>query len=411
MDYTDKLIKNILSENITQSPQYEKTIRNFTLNKKYIQSKTKYGLYKQLVTICTCIILISAGAVYSQNISQFINNIFGNTSEGINTAIENGYILEPQMEYIQSNGTDVKITDLLMDDENLTFITSFVFQEDINIEDIHTIRLPNLIITDEQNRILFCQNQEAFYNYCLKNNLDFEYNEFNENYINTGYNSFITSTDINTNSTNLVFNIFGNTFPNSEKLIFNFETINITNKNQSLETILTGNWTVELDMPSIFSQRQATVYTMKSSNEETLKVSKAVILNTSMKLEFTIQKEKVYNENDSKEVRKEKMNEKSFKLMDARSLARSKGNDDDFDIFAPTEYIENKDGRKFYPSKENSESGGYSDDYQNGIVSYWQTFNLTKYDNAGNNLKVYLKYNTDGYGDWKDIVIELEKQD
>ena len=71
-------------------------------------------------------------------------------------------------------------------------------------------------------------------------------------------------------------------------------------------------------------------------------------------------------------------------------------------LFSKSPYVETENGEKFYPTASNSEDSGTFNDYMTGLVTYWQTFNLTKYD-ATENLKVHLKYKGE------DILIELEK--
>ena len=71
-------------------------------------------------------------------------------------------------------------------------------------------------------------------------------------------------------------------------------------------------------------------------------------------------------------------------------------------IYIKDEYIENEEGIKYYPQGINDGDGGYSisDD---GILNYWQTFELTQF-NLTEKLKIVLKTYDD-----KEIVINLKK--
>ena len=121
-----------------------------------------------------------------------------------------------------------------------------------------------------------------------------------------------------------------------------------------------------------------------------------------MKLELTIQEEKVYQEGDSQEVIKQKVEEKLNKEKED-FLAKGELQDiENVGLFSKSPYVETENGEKFYPTASNSEDSGTFNDYMTGLVTYWQTFNLTKYD-ATENLKVHLKYKG------ADILIELEK--
>ena len=50
---------------------------------------------------------------------------------------------------------------------------------------------------DENKKILYCEDEEAFKKYCQDNNLKYEYKKDDENYINTGGNKYISSVNGN----------------------------------------------------------------------------------------------------------------------------------------------------------------------------------------------------------------------
>ena len=64
-------------------------------------------------------------------------------------------------------------------------------------------------------------------------------------------------------------------------------------------------------------------------------------------------------------------------------------------------YIENSNGKKFYPSYTSSENSG-SIDIDNDTISYWNTFNLNIND-LTDNLTLHMNYNNN------EIIISLQK--
>ena len=66
------------------------------------------------------------------------------------------------------------------------------------------------------------------------------------------------------------------------------------------------------------------------------------------------------------------------------------------------ECVETSNGNKFYPARRSDGDGSISVD-KNGVVTYYQTFNLTNFD-ATDTLKVHL-FKTDG----TEVTIELKK--
>ena len=136
------------------------------------------------IVACFCIILTTS-CVFATDISNFIKNKF-NLGNGIETAINNGYIKETNMDFVNSttniDNIDVatKISDFYIDDYNIGIHFDFQFQNDINnlidLNNLKNIDLIDLIIVDENNKIVFNgANQEDFEFFCIKNNLSYKY--------------------------------------------------------------------------------------------------------------------------------------------------------------------------------------------------------------------------------------------
>ena len=144
--------------------------------------------------------------------------------------------------------TNVKIDNFLMDDLNLSVNFDFEFDEAINetvnFNHIRNIELRDLIITDEENRIIYSKvTKDVFDEYCKKNDLPYIFGEFNENYMNNGLNSFIKYRDQATNQINLIYNMYADGYPKSKILKFNFSEILITEMDEKgieKNTILAG---------------------------------------------------------------------------------------------------------------------------------------------------------------------------
>lgn len=150
-------------------------------NENTLKEETKWKRYamkrKLVVGLCGGIILVS-GVTFAANYNKIIRTFF--LGKGLDDAVQNGYIENPDMNYVNSNTTatdkitditldninvNAKIEDFLMDDLNIS--THFTFEMDtkinetFNLDKIHHIELKDLIITDEENKILYCMNQEA----------------------------------------------------------------------------------------------------------------------------------------------------------------------------------------------------------------------------------------------------------
>lgn len=360
------------------------------------KNKNRYGiilLLKKFIITVISLITVSGGVVFA---SSLIKNFFNN-SKGLDTAIENGYI-QDQFENLTSNTNDITIKNLLMDDFNLSFTLEIKFDNSINIDSIDRITLPNLIVTDEEKRILYCVDETVFKEYCQEKDLDYSYNEFNDNNINSGSNWYIKNRLAETNSVELVYNLYSNKYPKSKYLYFNFSKITIQNIN-SINQTLNGNWNLETSISEKFYSRKSIIYTVKECNDSTINITDASLYNTCFKLEFNTKVNPIYNENDSEEIKNKKMHDLTQWKMKETAEWQSMVYD---------EYIESNNGNKFYPLQSSSEDSMTSY-LPNGQFIHTQTFDLTKYNKNTNNITIYFKINLPDIT--KDIKIVLERQD
>lgn len=242
-----------------------------------IKSKNKKINYinKRLGRLVASIIVITittTGLVFAQEIQEFIKDKF-KLGKGIETAIENGYIAESDDNYIFCNTSvegheseetlkdmkiGVKVKNYLMDDSNLSIEVKFKYddklKEIVNIDNLYTITLSDLIIIDEENRILYdggVSNKENFENYCNENDLNYSFGNCNENYMNSGLNTFESPETVLENEKSYIYNFYveGNNYPNSKKINLIFTKILFNEKFSSENIILNGDWNISLDIP------------------------------------------------------------------------------------------------------------------------------------------------------------------
>lgn len=358
-----------------------------------------FAIIKRFIITILGLISLVGGVVFAKDIANYIYHFFDH-NVGIDTAIENGYIETPEMEYVNSSNIETKIENILMDDYNLSFTILIKFDAIENVSEINQIRLPNLLISDNEKNILYCEDEETFNKYCEENKLKYKYLDFNDNYINSGSNWYIKSKNIEENTVELIYNLYGKVFPKSKKLDIAFSKINIgdlPNDDKTENKCIEGKWKINLDVPEEFYNREALVYRVKSCSDETIKVTEAVVYNTSMKFQLETQENPVYLPTDSEEMKRQKVSEWRQKYKE------DVANNDfsNIHIFGYEPYVETEDNKRYYPAESSSEDSGFSRPYT-GNITYWQTFTLTKYD-ATDTLKVFINYKQ------KDIQIGLER--
>lgn len=161
-------LKRIFTEEIEVPYCVKNKIRTVLNDKKERKNRNRllFNTIKILATVTACFI-ITTGVVFAKDIYNFINNFFIN-NEGMDNAIEQRYIDKPNMEYVESNGTEIKINKALMDDYNLSLEFNMDLNKKIKAENIEDVYFPDMIITDENNNILYCEDQTTFETYCKK---------------------------------------------------------------------------------------------------------------------------------------------------------------------------------------------------------------------------------------------------
>ncbi len=341
-----------------------------------LENKEKRGAFymkkKIIATACACLVLVS-GIVAAKAIKKSKNSDRG-LGNGVDTAVDNGYIANPEMNFINfdDEGTEIKIENFVMDDLNLSVKFSLKFAESIesvvDLKKVYDIELNDLIVRDEENRIIFDGNSiEAFEKYCKENNLDYKYGECNENYMNCGLNWFIE--EKNENIITLMYNIHSDKFPKSKKLYFSFKTITLHTLplEQPIKYELEGAWEVEVDVPEKMYNRTTEYYKVISCDNKEFDIYNAIATDTGFEI----------------------------------GVIMPTDNKDESIINRTASYIEIENGDRFNFSLSLSRKAK-NDFLEENKYDFYETFSMTKYD-ATDKLKIVLNY----YG--KPVTIELEK--
>lgn len=423
-------------------------------NQKGIYTLEKRGFWRDYImkkriiaTTCVGMILMS-GVVFAANIDN-IKNYFRGLGSGIDTAIENGYVENPEMDYIESNTTlsketgtivedvkvDAKIEDFLMDDLNLSTQFCFEFDEKINnyidLNNIDNVTLDDLFVRDEENRLIYSGNdKEMFENYCKEHNLNYVFGEFdNEKYYNNGLNCFPSFISKDSGLVKLTYNMYSEGFPKSKKLYFSFSKMTITEHNNSNEITIQGNWKIELDVPEKMYNRTSETYRVISCSSDDFEIYSSSVSDTGFELGVIISNiEKVEYPKELEGIRREiwakygenvdtnKANEEyqaiisksPYKEMvldyfDKRMPISLSGEIHGELVCGTTycSYVENSDGEKFECTMSPSRMAK-ADWLEGNKFDFYETFAMTKYD-ATDEIKVILYY----YGE--PVTIELEK--
>lgn len=376
---------------------------------------------KIIATVCASFVLVS-GIVVATNIEK-VKTHFRGLGEGVDTAIENGYISEPNVEFVnvENIGADVKLENFLMDDVNLSVNFMFDFDENIkdiiDMEKVNNIELSDLIVKDEENRIIYSSpNQEAFEKYCKENNLDYTFCEFNENYMNNGLNAFIVSKS--SDSIELMYNMYSKNFPKSKKLYFSFNTITITEytKEKEIEYEINGVWNATIDVPEKMYNRTEEYYKVVSCDSDDFEVYTSKVTETGFEIGViisNIEKPKSNNEKLQK-YRNVDKNYESGKISEEEADELKKWYREYVVLNYPisisnynlqgektnASYVENENGQRYESTKSpNRITKNFF--LEGNKYDFYETFSMNKY-NATDKINIVLYY----YGEVVNIKME-----
>lgn len=328
-----------------------------------VMDKRKLNIGKG-IGIAACITLSMTGVVFAT--TQIINKFGANSSDGIQTAIENGYYSDINTEYKEANGISTSIEAFLIDNDNFDINFNIKFDDSYSLQDMLAndgkIDIMDLKVVNEKvfaTRELETEEMTSLYK---------TEQEARDNY--TSYNGSYSETTqkINDNEIKYYLTATGNPveFPTSQKLKVTFNKIRNSywEKGKEKYRVYEGEGSYEIDVSSKMAKSNIVQYKLVSISDKSYKFDSARVSNTAFKIYLSNCNGITHNENAC---------------------------------------VETSDGRKFCPAGRSDGDGMISVE-EDGNVKYYNTFNLTNYD-ATDNLKVHLfKENGD------DIIVELTKE-
>ena len=324
-------------------------------------NKNRVNIGKK-IGIVACIAMSITGVAFAT--TKLIYKFGENSSDGVQTAVDNKYYEEINTEYKESDGLGVSIESFLIDDNNF----NINFKIKSNNENIKlnegSIDIYDLKVVNEKNETVFVTRElEAK----EKQEMYKTEEEARKNY--DGYEGSYSENHTKINDNEIIYHLTATgsreEFPVSKKLKVKFSKIRkIYWKNGKEKNMMyIGDWNYELDVPSEMAKSNIKQYKLVSISDTNYKLESAKVSNTAFKIYLTNCEGIAWNDN---------------------------------------ECVETSDGKKFYPAHR-SDGDGLISFNEAGEVTYYNTFNLTNYD-ATDKLKVHL-FKDNG----EEVIVELEK--
>lgn len=154
IDNLKNKIKNIkLDDDFKEdlSNKIETEYRKDNISKK----KKTFYFPKQIVAAVFCVIILTSCA-FADEIGNFVNNLFSNTTLDVEQLLANGNLQAINMDYIEQDGVAIKVDYVLQEENSLYIVFNILADEEINkvyLEKIKVINQDNNVIFDNINYI------------------------------------------------------------------------------------------------------------------------------------------------------------------------------------------------------------------------------------------------------------------
>lgn len=315
-----------------------------------IHKKNKY-IWK--ISTIFAIFLMICTVAFGKNIYLYILDSFAKTYEGVTTAINNNYYAEINMDYVKSGNISIKVDYVLMDDFNL--FLEFNIKNNLDTK-VYKFRFNDMIITDENNNLIFCDEVSTYEKYCRESGIEITTIP-KSSYTDDGYG--IEKIEQNENESKVLYKLYSSQYPKSKELNIEIHNIELTTEGGIEEK--NGAWKIKLILPEELYNREYTCYYVKdeSNKEFNINIESIIVSNTQTVVKYS-GKTKEYD--NSLEGLEEQID----------NLLNNEG------IIFDDMWLENEKGEKFEMSAIND---GYGTKYSpDGSYEGELPFSLTKYD-------------------------------
>lgn len=409
-------------------------IANILEDRKNKQKNRIVDIIKPMIAASVMIVSVS-GMVFAKDISNKIYNQYF-TGTGVEKAINEGYIENTGMEnqnsnttieneetgeMIEDNETSVKVSELIMDDFTLSMTFEVTLSDKmktiITANNVMEMNFPDIVIYDENNRILNSVYEEELNQFKKKNKIE------PKEIVNSGVNTFVS--EKSENQVKVIYNFFteGDSFPKSKELHINMNKIKIS-KNETVmgdeEIIIKGNWNFKVDVPAKMYNRKNIIYKQKSTSNQDFKVQSAVLYNTGMEIGMKFKAEKPLTNQEMASMVSEELafyytleEKEGFKNIDLLNYLENKERSNpkyeelkqkEYEKWQFEKYLTNSKGERFDFTSGPRANGSASID-DDGVMTSTCMFDLTSYD-ATDEVTLHLEYK----GTKVEIVLEKVKE-
>lgn len=241
LDEMDRLLleyyKNKRNSEYIVPPSTQKVAQSFI---KKVKMKNAIRKFNKVAAIFITIGVMTTGIVFAKDIVNFITSLFTNSTPAIDTAVENGYVQNIDMDYVYCNNIGVKVEALVIDDFNLDI--SFIYES--NVDNIKEMKLEEYVISTGNNNLIYDSSHSINDKLNIANGMS--------------RNGQILKVNNNTYKESILFNL--------TKTKQDIHSINIdikklkVKKEDNTSDYISGNWTLNINLDETMKNRENILY-------------------------------------------------------------------------------------------------------------------------------------------------------
>lgn len=110
-----------ISEQIEPSEEFMKNLKS-NLNKKIAEEKIKRKQFLSKVAVFFITVTLVSSGAFAKDIGNWFSQFFANTDESMQIAVENGYVQNVEMDYVEKQGIAIKVNSLMIDDNKMNIV-------------------------------------------------------------------------------------------------------------------------------------------------------------------------------------------------------------------------------------------------------------------------------------------------
>lgn len=260
-DNLDKILFDAYEKNKDIPLSTQNTIDN-TIDNIFAEKNTKHKksfdfILKRVAILVISLSVVTASTVFAKDIINFFTSIFTNSNKGVDTAVENGYVQNVDMEFIEDNNLGIKVDYVLMDDHNLNISFVYKYMGD-DVEQITGLDYMDITIEDEEENVLCRISKDS------QNN--------NASVTNSTVQLLNNQQIIDNNTIRTSLLLTANNLPKSKMLYFSIDKVYLKNNNEIIN--IDGNWNFSINLEDKFVYRTSYKYNCSDNkyvnNVETL---------------------------------------------------------------------------------------------------------------------------------------------